>query len=102
MFGAKKSMRLGQWDGRRRSSRSEEPVLPRLWQRSVLLRLGVVFLTALACTLLSYYWGPTQAYRVGQISRYDLRSRVYFQVANHTQTMRARDEAVDRLPAELR
>src|SRR5437773_478211 len=32
MFPSKKSLRLGQWDGRRRSSRHAEPVLRRLGQ----------------------------------------------------------------------
>ena len=46
MFGGRKHPRLGQWNGRRRSSRSDEPMLPRLWQRPVLFRLGIVWLTA--------------------------------------------------------
>ena len=59
MFPAnKKSARLGQWDGRTRSSRSEGPLWPRLWQRPVLLRLSVVLSTALLATLLAVRWGP--------------------------------------------
>ncbi len=33
MFGSKRLSRLGQWNGRRRSSRCEETVLPSLWRR---------------------------------------------------------------------
>src|ERR1700730_4303354 len=103
MFGPiKKPTRLGQWNGRRRSSRSEEPVLPRLWQRSVLLRLGAVLVTALTATFLAYYWGPAQSFRVGEICMHDLRARVYFEITNQAQTDRKRDEAVERLPPEAR
>src|SRR5437588_687769 len=37
MFGStKKASRLGQWNGRRHSSRADVPMLPRLWQRPVM------------------------------------------------------------------
>jgi putative nucleotidyltransferase with HDIG domain len=103
MFGPiKKPTRLGQWDGRRRSSRSDEPVLPRLWRGSVLLRLGAVLVTALTATFLAYYWGPSQSFRVGEICTHDLRARVNFEIVNQAKTDRLRDEAVDRLPPEMR
>src|SRR5436305_10776663 len=103
MFGPpKKPSRLGQWDGRRRSSRSDEPVLPHLWQRSVLLRLGAVLVTALSATSLAYNWGPPQSFRVHEICPHDLRARVYFEVVNEIQTNRRRDEAMERLAPELR
>jgi putative nucleotidyltransferase with HDIG domain len=103
MFGpSKKPSRLGQWNGRRRSSRSDEPVLPYLRHRSVLLRLAAVLFTALTATFLAYNWGPPQSYRVGEICPHDLRARVYFEVLNQTQTVRNKDEAVERLPAEQR
>jgi putative nucleotidyltransferase with HDIG domain len=98
----KKPSRIGQWDGRRRSSRSEWPVLPQLWQRPVLLRLGTVLSMALAVTLLAHRWGPTHSFRVGQTCPHDLRARVYFEVADHVQTARKRDEAVEALPPERR
>ena len=91
---SKKLSRIGQWDGRRRSSRSDEPVLPRLWQRPVLLRMAAVLATALTATFLAYNWGPGQSFRIGQIPTHDLRARVYFEVPNHVQTDRQRDEAV--------
>jgi putative nucleotidyltransferase with HDIG domain len=103
MFGPiKKSARLVQWNGRRRSSRSDDPVLQNLWQRSVLVRLGAVLFTALTATLVAYFWGPPQSFRVGEICPHDLRTRVYFEMVNQTQTLRNRDEAVERLSAELR
>src|SRR4051812_3197436 len=103
MFGpSKKPSRLGQWDGRRRSSRHDDHVLPHLWQRSVLLRLAAVLVTALSATYLAYYWGPPQSYRVGQICPHDLRARVYFELVNQAETDRRRDEALERLPAEQR
>jgi hypothetical protein len=98
MFSAsKKHPRLGQWDGRRRSSRSDEPVLPRLGQRPVLLRLATVLLTTLAATLLAYAWGPPMAYRVGEVPSRDLRVRVHFEMVNEAQTEQKRAEAAERL-----
>jgi putative nucleotidyltransferase with HDIG domain len=102
MFGPiKKPSRIGQWDGRRRSSRSEEPVLPLVWRRSALLRLGAVLITALGATYLAFCWGPPQSYRAGEICTHDLRARVYFEVVDLAETVRLQDEAVENLPAEL-
>jgi putative nucleotidyltransferase with HDIG domain len=90
---SRKSGRLGQWDGRRHSSRSDQPMLPRLWQRAALLRLIAVLLTVVAITLLAYSWGALLPFRVGEIKPWDLRVRVDFQLINPAQTERARDEA---------
>src|SRR5437879_2838683 len=101
MFGPfKKPSRLNQWDGRRRSSRSDEPVLARLRQPDALHRLGAVLLTALFATLLAFYFGPAQAYRLGEISQHDLRARVSFEVVNLAETNTARDQAVANLPPD--
>src|SRR5438045_9239632 len=97
----KKNTRLGQWNGRRRSSRSEEPVLPHLWQRPALLRLAPVLATALLVTYLAYQWGPPLPYRAGQVYARDLRVRAYFELVNQPQTEHARDEAVENLPPHL-
>src|SRR4051812_22441813 len=81
MFGPfKKSARIGQWDGRRRSSRSDEPLGSGLLSRSVLLRLGAVLVTALGATFLGFCWGTPPSYRVGEAAQHDLRARVYFEV----------------------
>ncbi|HXG11858.1 MAG TPA: HDIG domain-containing protein [Gemmataceae bacterium] len=97
----KKSSRLSQWDGRRRSSRYDGPALPQLWQRDVLGRLAIVFVTVVAATLLIHFWGPPLPYRVGEVSPVDLRVRAYFELENQPQTQRAREEAVERLPPAL-
>jgi putative nucleotidyltransferase with HDIG domain len=103
MFGAvKKPTRLGQWNGRRRSSRSDDPVLPNLWRRPVLIRLAAVLVTALSATFLAYSWGPQQPYRAGEVCPHDLRARVYFEIAYSTHTNRLRDEAVKALSPEKR
>src|SRR5215471_5345269 len=92
---SKKPPRLGQWDGRRHSSRADEPVLSRLWHRPLVLRLAVVWLTTVAVTALVYAGGPPLPYRLGEICPHDLRVRVGFQVinyvalANQAQTQRA-------------
>jgi cyclic-di-AMP phosphodiesterase PgpH len=100
MFGAlRKNSRLGQWNGRQRSSRGDEPFLLKLFHRPALLRLTPVLLTAIAITYLAYRDGPPLPYRMGAIYPRDLRVRVYFELVNPTQTERARDEAVQRLPA---
>src|ERR1700722_7154888 len=98
MFATSKKWRIGQWNGRRRSSRSDEPVLPHLWQRPVLLRLGAVLLTAVFMRVGAYHWGPSQSIRVGQSSMHELRARVYFEVVNEVETERKRDDAVANLP----
>ncbi len=103
MFGVnKKPARLIQWNGRRRSSRCDDPVLAELWGRGVLPRLGVVLITALCATFLAYYFGSPQSYRVGEKSMHDLRARVNFQLINQARTERLRDEAVEKLPADRR
>jgi putative nucleotidyltransferase with HDIG domain len=91
----KKQPRLGQWDGRRRSSRSGEPLLARLWQRPVLLRLGAVLVTTVLVTFLVFHWGPPLPYRVGQVYPWDLRVRVDFELVNQAQTERAREKAAE-------
>ena len=78
----RKRPRLGQWDGRRRSSRSDEPMLPRLGQRPVRLRLGAVACTAVAVAALAAWWGPPFSYRLGESYPYDLRVRVGFELVD--------------------
>src|SRR5579872_6742843 len=86
----KKSTRIGQWNGRRRSSRSEEPLLSQMNRGGVLLRLGCVLATALGATLLAFVWGTPQPHRVGEICPHDLRARVSFEVVNQVKTEQAR------------
>src|SRR6516162_1751095 len=78
----KKLARLGQWDGRKRSTR-QEPFFRRLGQRRVLLRVGVVWLTTLLVTVLATWWGEPMSYRRGAIYRHDFRARVDFKIVNH-------------------
>jgi putative nucleotidyltransferase with HDIG domain len=99
MFGElRKHSRLGQWNGRRHSSRSDIPVLTSLRQRGVLVRLGIVLITTVLVTCQAYSWGPPSPYRLGRIYPRDIRVRVYFELTNETQTERLRDEAVQALP----
>ena len=92
MFGPlKKNPRLGQWNGRTRSSRSGEPLLPRLCRRPVLLRLAAVWLTTLAVTAIAYAWGPPLPYRVGEICSHDLRVRVDFEIVNPVELINQRE-----------
>jgi putative nucleotidyltransferase with HDIG domain len=98
----KKSARPIQWNGRRRSSRSDEPVLAHLWGRDALLRVAAILFTALSATFLAFHYGPPQTYRVGEKCQHELRARVYFEMVNQAQTERQRDEAVEKLPPEQR
>jgi len=101
MFGPiKKKSRLGQWNGRRRSSRCDDPVLPDLGQRHVWLRLSAVLTTTIAATLFAFLWGQPLPYRVGEASPRDLHARVNFEVINQPQTDLARDKAVEKLRQE--
>lgn len=92
--GSKKTTRLSQWNGRRRSSRSDEAFLPSLLRRPVLLRLGIVLLTALTVTTLVFTWGPPVPYRTGEVLPRDLRVRVYFEDPNEAKTESKREEAL--------
>src|SRR5260370_42702804 len=80
---SKKAQRLGQWDGRRHSSRADEPVLSGLWRRPLVLRLAVVWLTTVAVTALVYAGGPPLPYRLREICPHDPRVRVGFPVFNY-------------------
>jgi putative nucleotidyltransferase with HDIG domain len=100
MFGPfKKPSRLSQWDGRRRSSRSDDPVLPNLFSRAMLLRLSLVLATVLGATYLAHDWGGLMSHRVGEVRPYDLRVRVFFTAEDAEATARQRDEAVKALSA---
>ncbi|MBI3409787.1 MAG: HDIG domain-containing protein [Planctomycetes bacterium] len=85
MFSAKKLPRLGQWNGRRRSSREDEPLLRWLAKPAVLLRLAVVGVTTVLVTALAIWWGPPFPYRVGEIYPHDLRARLDFEVINNVE-----------------
>ncbi len=98
----KKLSRLLSWNGRRRSSRLEDPMLLHLWQRPVLLRLGAVLLVAISMSFFAYRWGPTLSHRIGQSPAHDLRARIDFEVIDHIQTERRREEAIEALPEEQR
>jgi putative nucleotidyltransferase with HDIG domain len=101
MFGpVKKPSRIGQWNGRRRSSRSDEPVLPRLLERPVLLRLGAVLVTVLGATYLAHSWGGPMSFRAGEVRPYDLRARAYFEVIDEEETARKVDAALEALTPE--
>src|SRR4051794_2040882 len=96
MFGPKKNHpRLGQWDGRRRSTRADEPMLPHLWRRPGLLRPGPVLVATVPLTLLAFFLGPPLPYRLGQIYPFDLRVRVDFAVVNQVEL--ANQKEIERL-----
>src|SRR5438445_4363231 len=94
---ARKQSRLSQWDGRRRSSRGEEPAWQRLLQPPVLLRLATVLATMIVVTMLAYRWGPPLPYRIGEIYPTDLRVRAYFEIVNQPETELAREQALQGL-----
>lgn len=93
MFGPhRKQPRLVQWNGRRRSSRQDEPLWRQLACRHTVLRLGLVLLTTLAVTLLAYWWGLPMPYRLGESYPFDLRARVDFDVVNHVEFINQEDQ----------
>ena len=93
----RKPSRLAQWNGRHPATR-EFAALALLRQRPVLLRLGMVLVTAAAVALLVYGWGLPMPYRIGEVYPSDLRVRVYFEVFNQPLTDWRREEAVESLP----
>jgi putative nucleotidyltransferase with HDIG domain len=89
MFGTvKKLARLGQWNGRKRSTR-QEPFFRRLGRRRVLMRVGVVWLTTAIVTALAIWWGEPMPYRLGAIYHHDLRARVDFRIINQIAPLNA-------------
>ena len=101
MFGpVKKLARLGQWKGRKRSTR-QEPFFRRLGQRRVLLRLGVVWLTTAIITVMATWWGEPMSYRHGARYRHDFRARVDFEIVNHVASPDARPAQDADSPPEL-
>jgi putative nucleotidyltransferase with HDIG domain len=93
-FGAnRKSPRLAQWDGRRRSSRSDAVDWRAVFRRAVLARLAVVATACVALTLLVLGHGPPLTYRIGQTVPRDVRARVAFDMVDDPETTRLRDEA---------
>ncbi len=101
MFGPfKKPSRLSQWNGRRRSSRSDDPELPNMFCRAVMLRLAAVLAVVMGATFLAHNWGGLMTYRAGEVRPYDLRARVLFKIKDEEETARKRDEAVQNLSPE--
>jgi putative nucleotidyltransferase with HDIG domain len=98
----KKQPRLGQWDGRRQSSRNDPLVPPEVWSKTVLIRLLPVLAAVIVTTLLAHAWGTPLPYRVGEVTGGDLRARVSFEVVNQAQTAREKEEAVKKLPPQSR
>ncbi|MCS7045409.1 MAG: HDIG domain-containing protein [Gemmataceae bacterium] len=82
MFSSPKKLnRLGQWTGRKHSTRRDEPLFRRLTRRDVMTRLAVAWATTAAVTLLAVGWGPAFPYRAGKIYPHDIKARVDFQLA---------------------
>jgi len=82
VFGTvKKLARLGQWNGRKRSTR-QEPFFRRLGRRRVLMRVSVVWLTTCIVTGLAIWWGEPMPYRVGAVYAHDQRARIGFKIVN--------------------
>lgn len=100
---SKQTPRLGQWNGRRRSTRHDEPLLRRLGHPGALARLAVVWLTTMSATLLAIWWGPPFPYRAGEIYPHHLRARVDFEVLFQGETEREfREESEHLDPPPLR
>ncbi|HUR54902.1 MAG TPA: hypothetical protein VMZ71_12290, partial [Gemmataceae bacterium] len=107
MFGSsRRSPRLADWDGRRRSSRCDTLFdWSALKRRAVLLRAAVVVATAALVAAILIGDGPPLPYRVGQSASRDLRARVAFDVVNEAETAKAAEEhappVVEKFPAGL-
>lgn len=100
MFGInrKPSARLGLWTGPKRSTRSDEPLLPQLRQGPVLARLLVVAVTVVLVTLIAVGLGHPFPYRVGEIYPYDLRVRVDFELFNQVELINHKPQPEPKKP----
>src|SRR5262249_14549268 len=78
----RKMDRLGQWDGRRHSSRRDEPLYKRLGRRAVLIRLAVVFSTTMFVAAVSLWWGLPFPYREAQTWPHDVKARCAFDIGD--------------------
>ena len=107
MFGSpRRSPRLAEWDGRRRSSHSDALFdWASLRRRAVVVRLAVVAVAAILVTVVLIGDGPPLPYRTGQCVPRDLRARVAFDVVNEAETAKAAEEhappVVEKFPAGL-
>lgn len=96
----KKPSRLAQWKGQTRSTRQDESLWRCLGQPGILARLGAVWLTTVAVTLLGLWWGHPFPYRLGLVYPHDLRARVDFEVLNFVELLNQHpDKSVDRYAA---
>src|SRR5262245_13476542 len=75
---SKRTSRLSQWDGPRRSTRCHESLLAGLRNRPALGRIGIVLAATLALTALAFFWGPPFPYRSGEVWAHEVRARVTF------------------------
>lgn len=89
----RRSPRLAQWDGRRRSSRSDAVDWRALTRRGVLVRATVVVAACASLGLVILGDGPPFPYRHGQSLLRDVRARVPFDIVDEPETAQARDEA---------
>ncbi len=85
--------RLENWDGRTRSSRDGSSIWPCVWNRSVVLRLTIVFLAAGSLVAILFLNSPPFPYRVGAVLPHDFRARVAFEVPNEAFAARHVDGA---------
>lgn len=96
--GSRRSPRLAQWNGRRRSSRSDAFDWRALLCRRVVARLVVVACTCLFLTYLVADDGPPFAYRLGQTVPRDVRARVDFRMVDQPEAVRIRTHAARPAP----
>ncbi|MCE9530478.1 MAG: HDIG domain-containing protein [Planctomycetes bacterium] len=78
----KQEPRLENWDGRRRSTRDGVSVFPCIWNKFVLARLTLVFLTTAILTFILNLNSPPFPYRLGSVLSYNYRARLAFDVPN--------------------
>jgi len=82
IWGRRQERRLENWDGRWRSTRDDPLVLPRVWNRSVFLRLSLVVITTIILIALMFNNSPPFPHRLGSVLDYNYRARVAFEVPN--------------------
>src|SRR5580692_219131 len=91
----KQEPRLENWDGRKHSTRDSVSMMPCVWTKGLIARLGLVSFSACGLIAILFINSPPFPYRFGSTLPHDFRARVAFEVPNQAFTAHHLDSALD-------